>query len=624
MASRDVRVAIVGDAAKLRKAVDDANESLGGLGRVVGGLGGLVKTAGVGLLALGGSMAGAAMAAKPLIDAASDLNESISKVGVIFGEQAKPIQDFAATAAKRLGMSRKAALDAASTMATFGKAAGLSGSELTDFSTSMVNLSSDLASFFNTNPDEAMQAIAAALRGESEPIRKYGVLLDDATLRQRAFEMGLIDSTKNALTPQQKALAAQAEILAQTKDAQGDFARTADGAANKQRILAASVEDLKAKLGQALLPTFQKLLGFMIDKVVPAIEQYVVPAMGTLAGYVESHVVPALEAAVAWVRTNWPTIQSVIVTVVDAIRTAIEFYVNEVVPRLIDAWTAIIEFVQTNWPKVQAVIEAVIKAVSTAIGAIVAYVEEHWPSIEETIGDVVDNVRAVIEAFVTVVQALWETFGDTILGYAEGVWNGIRTVIEGALNIIKGALDIFIGAISLDWDRVFDGFESTAEGTFKILEGIVGLGINTLKTALRIGLDAITTIFATPFNAAKDAVLDIFGKIVDGFRTAVNYLIDKWNSIEFTLPSVDTPFGTIGGGKIGVPKIPRLADGGIVTRPTVAMIGERGAEAIVPLDRYRSTTGGSVTINLPPGVDGDDVVGAQQRWARRNGGLAVA
>ena len=83
------------------------------------------------------------------------------------------------------------ALDAAATFATFGGAAGLAGDDLVNFSTGFVGLASDMASFNNTTPEQAIQAIGAALRGEAEPMRQYGVLLDDATLRQKALELGL-------------------------------------------------------------------------------------------------------------------------------------------------------------------------------------------------------------------------------------------------------------------------------------------------------------------------------------------------------------------------------------------------------------------------------------------------
>ena len=90
-----------------------------------------------------------------------------------------------------------------------------------------------MASFKNTSPEEAITAIGAALRGESEPIRRYGVLLDEATLKHRALALGIISTTDQALTPQQKVLAATAEIYRQTGDIQGDFTRTSEGLANR-------------------------------------------------------------------------------------------------------------------------------------------------------------------------------------------------------------------------------------------------------------------------------------------------------------------------------------------------------------------------------------------------------
>jgi hypothetical protein len=157
-------------------------------------------------------MKGAGVAIKGLQEAigqASDLNETISKTGVIFGDSSKEITAWSQNSAKQLGLSQRAALDAASTFATFGKSAGLAGQDLTGFATNLTGLSSDLASFYNTSPETAIEAIGAALRGESEPIRQFGVLLDDATLKQRAMTMGLYDG-KGALDQHARVLAATA------------------------------------------------------------------------------------------------------------------------------------------------------------------------------------------------------------------------------------------------------------------------------------------------------------------------------------------------------------------------------------------------------------------------------
>jgi hypothetical protein len=216
---------------------------------------------------------------KDAIGAASDMEETISKIGVVFGDSAAQIEKFAETAARDIGQSKVQALDAAANFAIFGKAAGLSGENLVNFSKDFVVLASDLASFNNTTPEDAINAIGAALRGESEPLRRYGVLLNDAALKSAAMELGIYNGT-GALTAQQKVLAAQKVILEQTNDAQGDFARTSDGLANSQRQIEASVADAKAQLGEALLPVMQELANFVKDTVIPNLEGFIAGLTG--------------------------------------------------------------------------------------------------------------------------------------------------------------------------------------------------------------------------------------------------------------------------------------------------------------------------------------------------------
>ena len=270
--SRTLKLSILGDVDGLNKSLKQATGDVETFGDKMGKVG---KAVGAALAAA--AVAAGAMAVKIGVDAvkaASDLSETISKVGVLFGDTAKDIEKFASQAAGSLGQTKQQALDAAATFATFGKAAGLSGKDLSNFSIDFVKLSSDLASFNNTSPEQAINAIGAALRGEAEPLRAYGVLLDDASMRQKALELGIISSTKNALTPQQKVLAAQALIFEQTSAAQGDFARTSDGLANRTRILTAQLENAKVAIGDALLPVVLEIATFISDKVIPIIEQF--------------------------------------------------------------------------------------------------------------------------------------------------------------------------------------------------------------------------------------------------------------------------------------------------------------------------------------------------------------
>jgi hypothetical protein len=208
-------------------------------------------------IALAGGIATAGVFA--LAKAAGDYEEAASAAGVIFGDSAESIEEFGKKAIDAAGLSRRAAVEAANTFGTFGKAAGLTGDDLASFSTDLTQLAGDLASFKNTSTEDAITAIGAALRGESEPIRRYGVLLDDATLKQEALALGIYDGT-GALDQQTKVLAAQSAIFKQTSDAQGDFARTSDSLSNQTRAFTAEIDNLKVGLGEGAVPVFSELV----------------------------------------------------------------------------------------------------------------------------------------------------------------------------------------------------------------------------------------------------------------------------------------------------------------------------------------------------------------------------
>ena len=208
------------------------------------------------------------------IKKSSDLAETMNKVNVVFGTAAGAVSAFADTAVQELGMTRQQALDAASTFAVFGKSAGLAGGELVGFSKNLVQLATDFASFYNTSPEEAIQAIGAALRGESEPIRKYGILLDDATLKAEAMKLGLYDG-KGAIDSQAKALAAYNAILGQSGIAQGDFSETSGSLSNQLKITTASFAELKTEIGNELQPAAQSFVEFLNQSMIPTLRDVV-------------------------------------------------------------------------------------------------------------------------------------------------------------------------------------------------------------------------------------------------------------------------------------------------------------------------------------------------------------
>jgi hypothetical protein len=256
-----MKLNLLADVSKFTSGIDTADKEAKGLSGKMEKYGKRMAKA----FALAAAAAGA-MAIKigfEAVQAASDLNEEISKTEVIFGDTANEIKAFAKTADVALGLTQKEALTAASTFATLGKNAGLTGKDLSKFSISSTQLASDLGSFYNTRADEAILAIGSAMRGEAEPIRKYGVLISAASLDQAALNYETRTGTelerdsKNQLTESSKVLARYQAIIDQTTDAQGDFNRTSEGLAAQQKILNAQLENLKTTMGESLLPTMK-------------------------------------------------------------------------------------------------------------------------------------------------------------------------------------------------------------------------------------------------------------------------------------------------------------------------------------------------------------------------------
>lgn len=208
------------------------------------------------------------------IEDGSTYQQAQGAVEQVFGALgAQAIESFAEGGAKSVGQSMNDILQSSSLLGIFGKAAGLADTELVDFSKNLITLGADLAAFANTSPADAVEALSAGLRGESEPLRKYGVLLDDATLKARAMELGIYDGS-GSLTQQQRILAAYNEILAQTTDQQGQFSRESDTLAGKQARVAAAWENISTRIGVAFLPVAEQLIGVVETELIPALEDF--------------------------------------------------------------------------------------------------------------------------------------------------------------------------------------------------------------------------------------------------------------------------------------------------------------------------------------------------------------
>lgn len=199
---------------------------------------------------------------KESIDIASDLSEVQNVVDVTFGNSAKIIDDFAASAPKAFGLSTLAAKQYTGTIGAMLKSMRIAQDDVLSMSTSIASLAGDMASFYNLDTDTAFEKIRAGISGETEPLKQLGINLSVANLEQYRLNKG-ITTAYNKMSQADQAILRYNYLLEATADAQGDFARTSNSWANQTRILALNIDTLKASVGnlaiQALTPLLIKL-----------------------------------------------------------------------------------------------------------------------------------------------------------------------------------------------------------------------------------------------------------------------------------------------------------------------------------------------------------------------------
>jgi len=247
--------------AELKGAEAQTASSTGAMGKSATGMSSVWKTAmlGVGVAVV----AGVAVAIK----AASDLNEQINKTKEVFEGNASTVLAWSKTTAQSFGISETAALSAAGSYGQIFDAAGLAEDASSKMSMSLVELASDLASFNNIDPTEALDKLQAGLAGQARPLREVGVFLSAARVEAEAYKSGIAEVGAE-LTDAQKIQARYNLILEDTTKAQGDFQRTVgESLPNQMRVLKAELEDTAASLGNALLPSLLELAKVALELV---------------------------------------------------------------------------------------------------------------------------------------------------------------------------------------------------------------------------------------------------------------------------------------------------------------------------------------------------------------------
>jgi len=200
------------------------------------------------------------------IKSASDYSESINKVDVAFGNASQSVKDFAKIAGKGFGIDIGTALDMSAMFGDMSTSMGISQQKASELSVNLVGLAGDLASFKNLNVSEVQTSLAGIFTGETESLKRLGVVMTEENLNQFLLTQGIGKKMKD-LTQAQKVLQRYNYVVKMTSNSHGDFIRTQAGFANQMRIATSAYKDLSIALGTAILPYATKFLGFLIKAI---------------------------------------------------------------------------------------------------------------------------------------------------------------------------------------------------------------------------------------------------------------------------------------------------------------------------------------------------------------------
>jgi hypothetical protein len=303
MAKNYVQLVFAGDTKSLMRALSDVVKETGKTESKLKNLG---KASAIGLAGMATAAVGLGV---KMISLASDAEEVRSKFETVFGKQVprlnKNIEDFAkATGASTFAMREQIANMGALLSPILGntKAAG-------EMSFKFTALANDLASFNNVPVADALAAIRSGLVGEAEPLRAFGVLINDAAVKAEAYRSG-IAKVGTALTEQQKVQARANLITQQTSLAQGDATRTAGSFANQMKTLRNKISDTATEIGIKLLPKALELLRWINKDAIPAIEAFA------------EKVGPILGGAFEWASKQIAIFKSDVEAIVGVVKTA--------------------------------------------------------------------------------------------------------------------------------------------------------------------------------------------------------------------------------------------------------------------------------------------------------------
>lgn len=421
-------------------------------------------TGGLNTMAIAAAGVAAAIGTIKLVEMGSDAQETMNVLNTSFGENTETVKEWADTFSQAAGRSEFEMREMAGTLgAVLNPLMGRNREVAAEMSTTLAQLAVDLGSFYNLADDDVLNKLRSGITGEAEPLKRLGVVMTEATLAEFARTQGINKNIK-AMTIAEKTALRYQFILEQTRDAQGDAAKTADGWANATKGLLGGLKDLGTNIGLTLLPMGEKVVGWLsgltrgFSRLVK--ETNIVQAAMIVLGGIAAALAVKLLIAFA------PMILKFIL--IGAAIAAAALIVEDFISFLQGKKSVIGEFIN------------MIAGPGSAEEA-AWFLREAWAGLK---------LFATEQLFPSL-QNLGNAFGwlkDDIVDWAKETWNSIKEYIQPGIDIIKtltgwllAAGDAVADFLGIDTDKLKKNFEDLmptgADVATTVLTGLPGLAI---------------------------------------------------------------------------------------------------------------------------------------------------
>lgn len=354
---------------------------------------------------LGGAYLGASFA-KGVIDQASDLAEATNVTGLAFGSARGQVDAFAKGANDALGMTESSFRQLSAQVGNIFVGAGIASADASKLTLDLVTRAADIGSAWNATTEEVTQGINSALIGSFEPLRRFGVIIDQAAVKQQALTMGLVAEGEELDSATEK-LAIQALVMEQTANVAGDFANTSDGVANSSKILKAQWGDMQAQLGAGLLPVLKTVLGVLRALGPDGLKLVVVIGAGLVAFVKLTQGVQALSGAM-----NLLSASPVVLGLLAIVAAGVLVYKN---------WDTIKAAAVVTWETITGIVDVAADGILGAVSSVADFIVGIPSRITGAFATLAGIITAPFAAAFATIKTLWNaTLGG--FGFTTPSW----------------------------------------------------------------------------------------------------------------------------------------------------------------------------------------------------------